>query len=43
MSPNRRMDKENVAHLCDETLLSCIKNNIIKIVGKWMEVKYHFE
>jgi hypothetical protein len=34
MSLNRRMDKQNVAHLYNRVLLSSFKGDIMKFVGK---------
>ena len=38
MSLNQRMDKENVAHLYIEILLSIKNNDILKFPCKWMEL-----
>ena len=38
MSLDRRMDKENVVHLHNGTLLSR-KKNILNFAGKWMELE----
>jgi hypothetical protein len=39
MSLSRRMDEVNEVHTPNESLLSCLKNNIIKFKGKWMELE----
>lgn len=33
------MYKENVVHLLNGVLLSCLKNNIMKLAGKWLELE----
>jgi hypothetical protein len=48
MSLNRRMDTENVVHLCNEMLLKLLKtiksNAFMKFAGKWIYLeKYHPE
>jgi hypothetical protein len=36
MPLNRGMDTENVVHLHNEVLLSYLKNEFMKFLGKWM-------
>jgi hypothetical protein len=33
------MDKENVVHLPNGVLLSCLKKNVMKCSGKWVELE----
>ena len=39
MPLNQRIDKENVVHLHNGTLLSEKKNAILKFAGKWLELE----
>lgn len=39
MSLNKRMKKEYVEYLHNGVLLGCLKNNIIKFLGIWMELE----
>ena len=37
--PRRGMDTENVVHLHNGILLSYLKNEFMKFLGKWMDLK----
>ena len=39
MPLNRGMDTENVVHLHNGILLSYLKNEFIKFLGKWMDLE----
>ena len=39
MSLDRRMNKQTVAHLYNGALLRCLKDDIMKFVGKWMQLE----
>jgi hypothetical protein len=39
MSLNRRMNKENVAHLHNEIIFSYLKKDIMRFADKWMELE----
>ena len=39
MPLNQRMDRDNVAHLHNGVLRSKISNDILKFVGKWVDLE----
>ena len=39
MSLNREMNTENVVHLHDGVVLSYLKNQFMKFLGKWMDLE----